>query len=49
MATTTYPEKKKKRKEFPIEENDFSLDIVSTAIVCPKCIWFFLEIANGYD
>ena len=41
MATTTYPEKKKKRKEFPIEENDFSLDIVSTAIVCPKCIWFF--------
>ena len=41
MATTTYPEKKKKKKGISNWRKFFSLDIVSTAIVCPKCICFF--------
>ena len=45
MATTTYPEKKKKRN-FEIGESFFSLDIVSTAIVCPKCICFLFLFGN---
>ena len=50
IATTTYPEKKKKKKHSGISniEEFFTLPIVSTGGVRPKRISFFGNF-NGYD